>query len=69
MAEPTLLAARADLIARGFIGSAAEGYPLTPAGHAHAERNKAELLEAEAPEEPAKPRVRWNFRRVGHRRA
>jgi hypothetical protein len=54
---------RAGLASRGLLGSAEDGFPLTDAGHDHVDRLIAELIEAEAPDESTKPRVRWNTQR------
>lgn len=54
------LAMRADLVSRGLLD---EGHRLTPDGHVYVDQLLDCLVEAEAPCDPSRPRVRWNTRR------
>jgi len=60
MSDPGFLAMRADLVERGLL---TEEHRLTTAGHAYVEELLDRLPTEEAPCDPEKPRVRWNFKR------
>lgn len=51
---------RADLVARGLLDAE---FRLTEAGHAHVDALIGVLLVSQAPCEPDKPRVKWNYQR------
>ncbi len=58
---PGFHAMRASLIARGLISAEGGRFALTEPGRAHVAATIALLRETNAPCDPGKARVRWNF--------